>query len=160
VSTLAHVATAAPAPPPRHPPADRAGCGHGAGSPWAAAGSSQSGGRCALRCQPLRQQPPGCCHLVVSSCTGCVGGWSVVPASPGPCASAPGSPALTPPANELVADRPTSLSADTWRRPPCPGPLWARETAGCAVCTRPLCQLLPWNIRLIAAVRPRLHGDN
>uniref|UniRef100_UPI0018E9CBA1 excalibur calcium-binding domain-containing protein n=1 Tax=Synechococcus sp. 8F6 TaxID=2025606 RepID=UPI0018E9CBA1 len=33
--------------------------------------------------------------------------------SPGPCASAPGSPALTPPANELVADRPTSLSADT-----------------------------------------------
>ncbi|MFU8884991.1 MAG: Mu transposase domain-containing protein [Cyanobacteriota bacterium] len=36
----------------------------------------------------------------------------MVPASPGPCASAPGSPALTPPANELVADRPTSLSAD------------------------------------------------
>jgi hypothetical protein len=33
-------------------------------------------------------------------------------ASPGPCASAPGSPALTQPANELVADRPTSLSAD------------------------------------------------
>jgi hypothetical protein len=36
----------------------------------------------------------------------------VVPASPGHCASAPGSPALTPPANALVADRPTSLSPD------------------------------------------------
>jgi len=37
----------------------------------------------------------------------------VVPASPGPCASAPGTTALTQPANELVADRPTSLSPDT-----------------------------------------------
>ena len=37
----------------------------------------------------------------------------MVPASPGPCASAPGSPALTPPANELVAYRSTSLSADS-----------------------------------------------
>jgi hypothetical protein len=33
---------------------------------------------------------------------------------PGPCASASGSPALTPLANELVADRPTSLSPDSW----------------------------------------------
>jgi hypothetical protein len=38
----------------------------------------------------------------------------VVPASPGPCASAPGTPALTQPANEFVADRPTSLSPDTF----------------------------------------------
>ena len=36
----------------------------------------------------------------------------MVPASPGPCASAPGTPALTQPANEFVADRPTSLSPD------------------------------------------------
>ncbi len=58
--------TTIPKPPATPPPTGPLECGHGAGSPGAGAGCFQSGGHCALKCPPLRQQPPGCCHLVVS----------------------------------------------------------------------------------------------
>ena len=105
---------ATPAPPPIPPPTGPLEFGHGADSPGADANCFQSGGHCALKRPPLRQQPLGSCRLVVSPCTGCVGNSSVVPASPGPCALAPGTTALTQPVNELFAGqlhwRPTAAA--------------------------------------------------
>lgn len=59
--------------------------------------------------------------------TDCVGGSSVVPASPAPCVPALGPPALTTLAIEISVDRPTSLLAKT----PGPGILGGISTVMC-----------------------------